>query len=125
MLLQNAFHAGDYGTVIGADLSSSSPETQTAARVLRLRSLIAAGKAQQAQTELQKIVDDPEQPEILALKALADDSVAAIEALATDHGDNATVQVIGGTLLHAAGRTDEALALLAKHEGNLEACVGR
>jgi coatomer subunit epsilon len=36
-------------------------------------------------------------------------------------GDDDTVQVIGGTMLFAEGKVDEALELLSRHENNLEA----
>jgi coatomer protein complex subunit epsilon len=38
-----------------------------------------------------------------------------------NYPDNATVQVLGGTVLQGLGKSEEALAVLAKHQGNLEA----
>jgi coatomer subunit epsilon len=43
------------------------------------------------------------------------------EKLATSSGENGTVQVLAGTVLQAAGKSEEALVLLSKHQGNLEA----
>jgi coatomer subunit epsilon len=44
-----------------------------------------------------------------------------VSRLAESSPENATVQVLGGTVLQAAGRSEEALALLTKHSGSLEA----
>lgn len=48
-------------------------------------------------------------------------AVTAIEGLVESASDNATVQVLGATVLQREGRSDEALAVLAKHQGSLEA----
>lgn len=50
-------------------------------------------------------------------------SVAAVETLVASASDNATVQVLGATVLQNEGRSEEALALLGKHQGSLEAYV--
>jgi coatomer protein complex subunit epsilon len=54
--------------------------------------------------------------------------VSTIEKLAAEHGDNGAVQVIGGTVLAAAGKPEDALALLSRQEGNrmcsLAPCFG-
>lgn len=67
-------------------------------------------------------------PDLAAVAAFAEyieggkeESVAAIEGLVGSAGDNATVQVLGATVLQREGRSDEALAVLAKHQGSLEA----
>ena len=72
--------------------------------------------------------EDEDTPDLAAVKALAQhvagdtkDAVKIAEELATEESDNATVQTLCGMVLHAAGKTDQALALLAKHQGNLEA----
>lgn len=45
----------------------------------------------------------------------------AVEDLASSEGENAVVQVLGGLVLQGAGKSEEALALLGLHQGNLEA----
>ena len=48
-------------------------------------------------------------------------AVADAEKLAESQGDNLTVQLLCGSVLAAAGKTEEALALLARHQGSLDA----
>lgn len=122
--IHNAFHQGQYQHVIDFDTSSFSPENALPARLLQLRAKIALG---QTADVLAEIADD-ETPDLAAVKALAqhtagehDTALRAAQTLAGKASDNATVQVLCGTVLHAQGKTDEALALLAKHQGNLEA----
>ena len=45
------------------------------------------------------------------------------EELASTNAENSTVQVLAGIVLQAQGKTEEALALLAQHQGNLDAYV--
>lgn len=45
------------------------------------------------------------------------------QELAKNEGDNLTVQVLCGSVLADAGLVEEALALLAKHQGSLDAYV--
>lgn len=45
------------------------------------------------------------------------------QELAKKEGDNLTVQVLCGSVLADAGWVEEALALLAKHQGSLDAYV--
>jgi coatomer protein complex subunit epsilon len=73
-------------------------------------------------------VEGEDEPELLAVKALAQyasgntsDAVSAAEELAASSSDNAIVQVLAGTILQANGQSDDALALLAQHQGSLEA----
>lgn len=52
------------------------------------------------------------------------DVTGAAKKLAEQHGqENLTVQIIGGIILERAGETEEALALLSKHQGSLDAYV--
>lgn len=121
--ISNAFIQGQYPDVVHFDISSLSPENAVPARVLKLRAQIVLGKAEDVIVEL----EGESEPELEAVKALAEyavgntDAVKAIEELAAASSDNATVQVIGGTILQAAGKSEEALALLSQHQGNLEA----
>ncbi len=122
----NAFHQGEYQTVIDTDSASFSKSNAVQLRVLQLRSQIASGFAEEA---LADIADEkPDVPDFKAVKALAllatgntSEALSEAESLASASPENATVQVLGGTVLQAAGKTEEALALLAKHQGNLEA----
>ena len=77
---------------------------------------------------LSSIKSEGNAPDFLAVKALAQhaagntsDAVTQIEPLVEKELENATVQLLGGTVLQAAGKTEEALALLSRHQGSLEA----
>ena len=72
--------------------------------------------------------DESDVPELSAVAAFArfmsGDHSAALEAvnrLVESDADNPAVQVLCGTVLHGLDQVDDALALLAKHERNLEA----
>lgn len=93
--------------------------------MLQLRAQIASGHAEQVLASVEK---EANAPDFVAVKALAQyatgNASAAIgtaEKLVESASENATVQVLGGTVLQAVGKTEEALALLTKHQGSLEA----
>ncbi|GAW21031.1 hypothetical protein ANO14919_105440 [Xylariales sp. No.14919] len=123
--IHNHFHQGQFQEVVDFDTSSLSSENEVPARVLVLRARIALG---QAEDVLADVKGETSEPEFAAVAALAqsalgqtDDAAQAIEELAESAGDNQTVQVLGGIVLQAAGKSDEALALLSKHSGSLDA----
>ncbi|RAK98599.1 putative Coatomer subunit epsilon [Aspergillus ibericus CBS 121593] len=123
--IHNAFHQGQYDSVIDFDTSALSPENHLPARVLQLRARIALGQTDEV---LADVEGQEETPELAAVKALAHQASGDVESalqltqdLAENYPDNGTVQVLGGTLLQAQGHSEEALALLTKHQGNLEA----
>ncbi|SPN99544.1 related to coatomer epsilon subunit [Cephalotrichum gorgonifer] len=122
--IQSHFQQGQYASVVSYDTSSLSPENHLAANVLVLRAKIALGQAEEVLAE----TDGAEEPELQAVGALAlsetgkaEEAAAKVEELVGGHGENATVQVLGGIVLFRAGNGEEALAVLGKHEGNLEA----
>ncbi|KAI0601383.1 coatomer epsilon subunit-domain-containing protein [Biscogniauxia sp. FL1348] len=122
--IHNHFHQGQYQEVVDFDTSALSPENALPAKVLAFRARIALGQAQDVLAEAQ----GASEPELAAVRALAelslgntDAAVKAIEELASSAGDNQTVQVLGGTVLAAAGRSEEAIALLSQHSGSLDA----
>lgn len=123
--IHNHFHQAQYQEVVDFDTSVFSPENELAAKVLVLRAQIAQGQSKEVIAE----VKGASEPELQAVGALAqlqlgsaeDDALKTIEELVSSNGDNATVQIVGGTVLQAAGRSEEALALLSRHSGNLEA----
>ncbi len=125
--IHNAYHQGQYAKVAEFDPSSFSSEHQLLARVLVLRAKIALGQTDEV---LADVADESDQPELAAVATFAqfvsgDTSSAsdAVDQLVESSSDNATVQVLGGTVLQGLGKSDEALALLAKHDANLEAYV--
>ncbi|KAI9799753.1 MAG: hypothetical protein M1833_003872 [Piccolia ochrophora] len=126
--LSNAFHQGQYtsSSLLSPDPSNLTSETRLPARILSLRARIASGQADEALSDLKG--ESSSSPELAAVKALAqystgntEEAVKTIEELASSASENATVQLLGGTILQVAGKSEEALALLSKHQGNLEA----
>ncbi|PGH17566.1 hypothetical protein AJ80_04744 [Polytolypa hystricis UAMH7299] len=124
--IHNAFHQGQYENVVEFDTSSFSPENTLTARVLKLRAKIALGQTEEVLAEIEGETEDV--PDLAAIKVLAqqaagDEAVAlkAAEELAEKESENGTVQVLVSTVLQSHGKSEEALALLAKHQGNLEA----
>ncbi|KAM3462074.1 hypothetical protein BB8028_0001g06800 [Beauveria bassiana] len=122
--IHNHFHQGQYQEVIDFDTSSFSPENELPARLLVLRARIALGQAQEVFADIK----GASEPELQAVSALAqqalgktDAAVSVVEKLAASHADNVAVQIVGGTVLQAAGKSEEALALLSQHQGSLDA----
>lgn len=96
-------------------------------RVLKLRARLAQGEydAVLADANAEPGVPDLQAAALLAqyLKAPGAESkaVEAAQKLAAEAGDNLSVQLLAGSVLANAGLTEEALALLAKHQGSLDA----
>lgn len=123
--IHNAFHSGQYQSVIDFDTAALSPENQLPARVFKLRAQIAQGQADEV---LAAVSSEEDTPDLAAIKALAlqaagktDAALQLAQDLAENYPDNATVQFVGGTVLQAQDHSEEALALLSKHQGSLEA----
>jgi coatomer protein complex subunit epsilon len=119
--LHNHFIQGQWQAVIDYDTSALSPENAVPARVLSLRAQVALGHAEDVIADVQ----GEKEPELAAVGAFAEyaagntnAAVRTAEKLAATEGDNAIVQVLCGTVLQAEGMTEEALALLSKHQGN-------
>lgn len=107
------------------ETAALSSENQLSARVLKLRAKIALSQTEEV---LADVEGEEDTPELAAVKALAlqasgdtESALKLAEQLAEKESENGTVQVLGGTVLQAQGKSEEALALLAKHQGNLEA----
>ncbi|KAL5333259.1 coatomer epsilon subunit-domain-containing protein [Aspergillus crustosus] len=125
--IHSAFHQGQYTEVQNFKTTSFSPENALPARLLQLRARLALGESSAVLAELDS-EDVGETPDLAAVKALAQytagDAESALQLaqeLAENYPDNGTVQVLGGTVLQATGNSEEALAVLGKHQGNLEA----
>lgn len=111
--------------MVDFDTTSLSPENQVPAKVLQYRAQVALGQAKEAHKAVSKEGDGPD---YAAVKCFTQyfagqdsEAIKGIERLAATHSDNSSVQVLGGILLQAAEKTEEALTLLSKHEGSLEA----
>ncbi|KAK2800563.1 hypothetical protein FQN50_008108 [Emmonsiellopsis sp. PD_5] len=123
--IHNAFHQGQYQVVVDFDTSSFSPENTLTAKVLQLRAKIALGQTEEviADVKAQEDVPDLAAVKVLAQQTAGDEAAAlkGAEELAAKNSENATTQVLVGTVLQAQGKSEEALSLLSKHQGNLEA----
>jgi coatomer protein complex subunit epsilon len=119
--LHNYFHQGQFQEAIDFDTAGLSAENQLPARVLSLRAQIALGHVEDVIADVEGEVD----VELVAVRALAESAggneskaVKIAEKLASESADNNTVQILAGTVLQAAGKSEEALALLSQHQGN-------
>lgn len=125
-------HQGQYAAVIDFDTSSLSSSNALPARILKLRARLALG---QYDAVIEEANAEPRVPDLQAAKALAlylqdaekngQAAVAAAQKLAGEAGDNLSVQLLAGSVLANAGLTEEALSLLARHQGSLDAYVTR
>ncbi|CAK7273857.1 hypothetical protein SEPCBS119000_005872 [Sporothrix epigloea] len=122
--IHDNFHQGQYQKVVDFDASSLSTENALFARIIQLRARLELGDAKAVLAEVKGETD----PALQAVGALADQragrgdaAVTTITMLANSAANNATVQVVGGTVLQAAGKSEEALSLLSKHDSNLDA----
>ncbi|KAH8893208.1 hypothetical protein GQ53DRAFT_840316 [Thozetella sp. PMI_491] len=122
--IHNHFHQGQFQEVVDFDTAALSSENALPARVLQLRAKVALGQAEEVLAD----VKGDTSPELAAVAAFAEHSlgktdaaVAKVEKLVESNADNTTVQVLGGTVLQAAGKSEEALALLSQHQSSLEA----
>ncbi|KYK60299.1 hypothetical protein DCS_01436 [Drechmeria coniospora] len=122
--IHNHFHQGQYQEVVDFDTSSFSAENALPARVLQLRARVALGQSSDVLAD----VKGETEPELEIMAAFAEftlgkteSALETVERLAESTPDNVTVQIVGGTVLQAAGKSDEALALLSQHQASLEA----
>jgi coatomer protein complex subunit epsilon len=125
--IHSAFHQGQFEQVVDFDTSSFSSANNLPAQVLKLRARLALGQYDGIISELKGGPADLAAVKIAAeyLKAPSEDSKAVSKAqeLAKKEGDNLNVQLLCGTVLAGAGLVEEALALLSKHQGSLDAYV--
>ncbi|KAF1986457.1 coatomer subunit epsilon [Aulographum hederae CBS 113979] len=125
--IHSAFHQGQYSQVLDFDTSSFSSSNAVPARLLKLRAQIAL---EQYDEVIADVSGEESTPDFAAAKVLAEylkdpwDSEEAVETakkLAGSKGDNLGVQLLAGTVLADSGNVEEALALLSKHQGSLDA----
>lgn len=111
--------------MIDFETAALSSENQLSARVFKLRAKIALNQTEEV---LADVEGEEDTPELAAVKALAQQAAGDTESALTlaqelvqKDPENGTIQVLAGTVLQAQGHSEEALALLSKHQGNLEA----
>ena len=125
-LIHNAFHQGQFQKVIDWDSSSFSSDYQLAGKMLQVRARLALAEYD----EVLSIAKGQSSPDMKAAAIAADffkkpsESSPAVDKakkLAESDGDNLNVEVLCGTILARIGETEQALALLSKHQGSLDA----
>lgn len=119
--LQNSLYQGRFAETLEFEITNLSEENKLPAQVLQLKAQLALGRLDEVISETKGKTS----PELFAIGALAEflrgnvsEALSAIESLEKPEGA-ALVPV--ATILHGAGKSDEALALLGTHQANLEA----
>jgi coatomer protein complex subunit epsilon len=126
--IHTAFIQGQYQAVLDDfDASDFSDSNKLPIQILRYRAQCALGQYDQVLSAISDS-DAKRTPDLAAVKLLAayshnpnDELISDAETLASTSGDNLTVQLLIGTLLARAGKPDQAVALLSKHQGSLDA----
>lgn len=126
--IHTAFTQGQYQAVLSDySPSSFSDSNHLAVRILQYRAQCALGQYDEVLTSI-KDSDAKSTADLAAARAYAsylkdgsDDAVSTAEFLSESQGDNLTVQLLCGTILARAAKSDQAIALLSKHQGSLDA----
>lgn len=131
--IHTAFIQGQYNLVISDyDSSDFSESNALPIRVLQDRAKCALGQYE----EVIGSISDSEAkstPDLAAVRTYASflsrpedtdgNAVKEAERLAEAEGENLTVELLCGTVLGRSGRQEQALQLLAKHQGSLDAAA--
>ena len=129
--IHTAFIQGQYQLVLSDfDSSDFSESNRLAVQVLQHRAQIELGQSAKVLSAV-SAANASSSPDLAAVRIYAtfaskggaqdDAAVAEAEALAEQQDDNLTVQLLCGTVLARAGKQEQALQLLAKHQGSLDA----
>jgi len=130
--IHTAFIQGQYPLVL-SDYSSSdfSASNRLPVRVLQDRAKCALGQYDEVIGSISD-AEARQTPDLAAVRTYASflsdpssrpdgDAVVEAERLADAEGENLTVQLLCGTVLARTGRQEQALQLLQKHQGSLDA----
>lgn len=128
--IHTAFIQGQYNAVINDfEASSFSASNRLPIRVLQLRAQCALGEYRKVISEISDS-DAKSTADLAAVKIYAtylsksggdDKALAEAEKLAESASDNLTVQLLVGSVLARAEKQEQALQLLAQHQGSLDA----
>lgn len=128
--IHTAFVQGQYQLVLSDfDPSSFSESNRLPVKVLQYRAQCELGQASEVLSAI-STADASGSPDLAAVRTYAsslgkdaqdEKVVAEAEKLSEEQGDNLTVQLLCGTVLARAGKQEQALQLLAKHQGSLDA----
>jgi coatomer protein complex subunit epsilon len=125
-LIHNAFHQGQFQKVVDWDSSSFSSEYELPGKLLQLRALLALGRYDDVISKSKGQSSPDYKAAVVAAEFLKKPSVSSpalekAKKLADSNGDNLNVEVLCGIVLARAGESEQALALLSKHQGSLDA----
>ncbi len=121
--ISTAFYTHAYSSVLEVETSSLSPQNRATAQILKYRAQIALHQAREVLT----VVSSAKDPASQSIKALAQyklgqsSGVQLATSLAENEGEDPVVQIVCGTVLASSGSVPEAIDVLSKHQGNLEA----
>lgn len=123
--LYNIFYQGQFEKAIEYDTNELTEDSKLVARVLQLRAQIALGNLDEVIDEVHQKIE----PEFIALRALAKilkrneaEALSTVESLGAVKG---IALILVATTLQIAGKSEEALSMLADHQGDLEAVALR
>lgn len=126
--IHTAFVQAQYESVLSDfEPSSFSDSNRLPVQILQYRAQCALGQYDEVLSSISdgeaKSTPDLAATRIYAsfLQNASDEDVSHAEALAESQGDNLTVQLLCGTVLARAGRPEQAIALLSRHQGSLDA----
>lgn len=131
--LHTAFIQGQYSNVL-SDFQPSQFSSSNAlpVQILQYRAQCALGQAEDVIASISD-ADAEATPDMAAVRTYASyltslakggegaDAIAEAERLGEAHGENLSVELLCGTILARAGKGEQAVALLQKHQGSLDA----
>jgi coatomer protein complex subunit epsilon len=128
--IHTAFIQGQYQLVLSDfDASDFSESNRLPIKILQYRAQCELGQASEVLSAVSN-AQASSTPDLAAVRTYAsfvksgaqdEKAVAEAEKLSEAQGDNLTVQLLCGTVLARAGKQEQALQLLAKHQGSLDA----
>lgn len=128
--IHTAFIQGQYQLVLSDfDASDFSETNRLPVQVLQYRAQCELGQASEVLSAVSS-AQASSIPDLAAVRTYAsfvskgaqdEKAVTEAEKLSEAQGDNLTVQLLCGTVLARAGKQEQALQLLAKHQGSLDA----
>lgn len=126
--IHTTYAQGQYSSVLSDfQPSSFSDSNRLPVQILQYRAQCALGQYTSVLNSISSS-DARSTPDLAAVKVYAQylqnsssDSLAEAERLAESQGDNLTVQLLCGTVLARAGKPEQAVQLLSRHQGSLDA----
>lgn len=126
--IHTTFTQAQYSSVLSDyDAASFSPESRLPIQILQYRAQCALGQYDDVIGSISDS-DAKSTPDLAAVRVYAsylqhgsDNAVAEAERLAERQDDNLTVQLLCGTVLARAAKPEQAVQLLSKHQGSLDA----